>query len=73
MKNEKTLVFFNYSDAHGHYIYIYVKEYGLFILEDKLDENAAAVRVRHWEDILHKVSTGMLVGSRDEALMLIAS
>jgi hypothetical protein len=68
MKSDKTLVFSCYSDAHEYYIYIYLKGYGKFILEDKLKERGMRVRINHWEEVLDKVHQGLMVETREEAL-----
>lgn len=70
MNEKKTLIFSSYSDAEKHHIFIYLKGYGKFILENNLTEDIMKVRLRHWEEATNKIKLGLMVESRDEALFV---
>ena len=70
MNEKKTLVFSSYSDAEKHHIFVYLKGYGKFILENNLNEDTMKVRLKHWEEATNKIKLGLMVESRNEALLV---
>ena len=55
MNSKEVPIYSNYSDYNGNHIYIYMKNYGKFVLEDKIDKIKIEVRLSHWKEALQKI------------------